>query len=85
MKVWNIRVNDYRGFDDYSFIQDHCPTNEQLDQVKKIYQNSGRYIKEDIDMIDVEIRNSFDNSKIPTWDQFIEYLKEDYKNKNIND
>ena len=43
MKVWNIRVNDYRGFDDYSFIQDHCPTNEQLDQVKKFIK-----IQEDI-------------------------------------
>jgi len=27
----------------------------------------------------------FDNSKIPTWDQLKEYLKEEYKNKNTND
>jgi|9_EtaG_2_1085328.scaffolds.fasta_scaffold49811_2 hypothetical protein len=81
MKVWNIEVTDGNGSDGYSFIQEHMPTDEQLDFIKKTYQNSGRYLKEELDDIYVEIYNSFDNSKIPTWDQFKEYLKEKYKNK----
>lgn len=80
MRVWNIKVTDRRGSDDYSFIQEDTPTEQQLNQIKKIYQNSGRYLKEELDDIDVEIYNSFDNSKIPTWNTFIEYLKEE-KNK----
>jgi len=85
MKVWNIEVTDRNGSDGYSFIQEHMPTDEQLDFIKKTYQNSGRYLKEELDDIYVEIHNSFDNSKIPTWDQFKEHLKEEYKNKNNND
>jgi len=81
MKVWNIEVTDRNGSDGYSFIQDHEPTEEQLDFIKKTYQNSGRYLKEELDDIYIEIINSFDNSKIPTWDQLKEYLKEKYKNK----
>ena len=77
MRVWNIKVTDRRGSDDYSFIQEDTPTEQQLNQIKKIYQNSGRYLKEELDDIDVEIYNSFDNSKIPTWNTFIEYLKEE--------
>lgn len=81
MKVWNIEVTDRNGSDGYSFIQDHEPTEEQLDFIKKTYENSGRYLKEELDDIYIEIINSFDNSKIPTWDQLKEYLKEKYKNK----
>tara|TARA_Y100000004_G_scaffold164236_1_gene194209 strand:+ start:72 stop:329 length:258 start_codon:yes stop_codon:yes gene_type:complete len=81
MKVWNIEVTDRNGSDGYSFIQNHEPTEEQLDFIKKTYENSGRYLKEELDDIYVEIINSFDNSKIPTWDQLKEYLKEKYKNK----
>ena len=77
MKVWNIKVTDKRGSDGYSFIQDHTPTEQQLNQIKQIYQNSGKYLKEELDDIYVEIYNSFDNSKIPTWNTFIEYLKEE--------
>ena len=87
MKVWNIEVTDRNGSDGYSFIQDHEPTEEQLDFIKKTYENSGRYLKEELDDIYIEIINSFDNSKIPTWDQLKEYLKEKYKKKGgkIND
>ena len=77
MRVWNIKVTDRRGSDDYSFIQEDTPTEQQLNQIKEIYQNSGRYLKEELDDIDVEIYNSFDKSKIPTWNTFIEYLKEE--------
>ena len=77
MRVWNIKVTDRRGSDDYSFIQEDTPTEQQLNQIKEIYQNSGRYLKEELDDIDVEIYNSFDNSKIPTWNTFIKYLKEE--------
>ena len=81
MRVWNIKVTDRSGSDSYSFIQEHMPTDEQFDFIKKTYQNSGRYFEEELNDIYVEIINSFDNSKIPTWDQFEEYLKEEYKNK----
>ena len=47
MKVWNIKVTDKRGSDGYSFIQDHTPTEQQLNQIKQIYQNSGKYLKEE--------------------------------------
>ncbi len=58
MRVWNIKVTDRGGSDDYSFIQEHTPTEQQLNQVKEIYQNSGRYIKEELDDKAVEfIRN----------------------------
>ena len=39
MKVWNIRVTDMNGFDSYSFFQEDEPTNQQLEVIKKIYQN----------------------------------------------
>ena len=79
MKVWNIRVTDRGGFDTYLFTQDTEPTNDQLEAIKKIYQNSGRYIPEDIDDIYVEIRSWFDNDKIPTYPQLINDLKQHYK------
>ena len=78
MKVWNIRVTDRGGFDSYSFIQDNEPSNQQLEAIKKIYQNSGRYIPEDIEDIYVEIKGSFDNEKIPTYQQLIDDLKIKY-------
>jgi len=78
MKVWNIRVNDRGGFDSYSFIQDNEPTNQQLEAIRKIYQNSGRYIPEDMEDIYVEIKGSFDNEKIPTYQQLIDDLKIKY-------
>ena len=79
MKVWNIRVTDRNGFDGYSFLQEDEPTNDQLEMIKKIYQNSGRYIPEDIDDIYVEIKSWFDNDKIPTYQQLIDDLKQHYK------
>ena len=79
MKVWNIRVTDRNGFDSYSFLQEDEPTNDQLEAIKKIYQNSGRYIPEDIDDIYVEIKSWFDNDKIPTYSQLIDDLKQHYK------
>ena len=79
MKVWNIRVTDRGGFDSYSFIQDNEPTNQQLEAIRKIYQNSGRYIPEDMEDIYVEIKGWFDKDKIPTYNQFIDNLKQHYK------
>ena len=79
MKVWNIKVTDRGGFDSYSFIQDNEPTNQQLEAIRKIYQNSGRYIPEDMEDIYVEIKGSFDNEKIPTYTQLIDNLKQHYK------
>ena len=79
MKVWNIRVTDRNGFDSYSFFQEDIPSDEQLETIRKIYQNSGRYIPEDIEDIDVEIKGSFDNQNIPTYDQLIDHLKDKYK------
>lgn len=79
MKVWNIRVTDRNGFDTYLFTQDTEPTNDQLEAIKKIYQNSGRYIPEDIEDIYVEIRSWFNNEKIPTYQQLIDELKQHYK------
>lgn len=79
MKVWNIRVTDRGGFDTYLFTQDTEPTNEQLEAIKKIYQNSGRYIPEDIEDIYVEIRSWFNKEKIPTYQQLIDDLKQHYK------
>ena len=78
MKVWNIRVTDRNGFDSYSFIQDNEPTNQQLEAIRKIYQNSGRYIPEDMEDIYVEIKGWFDNEKIPTYQQLIDDLKIKY-------
>lgn len=78
MKVWNIRVKDRGGFDSYSFFQEDQPTNQQLEAIRKIYQNSGRYIPEDIEDIDVEIKGWFDNEKIPTYQQLIDNLKIKY-------
>ena len=78
MKVWNIRVNDIGGFDNYSFIQEDEPSNKQLEAIRKIYQNSGRYIPEDMEDIYVEIKGSFDNEKIPTYKQLIDDLKIKY-------
>ena len=78
MKVWNIRVTDRNGFDSYSFFQGDIPSDEQLETIRKIYQNSGRYIPEDIEDIDVEIKGSFDNQNIPTYDQLIDDLKNKY-------
>ena len=78
MKVWNIKVTDRGGFDSYSFIQDNEPSNQQLEAIKKIYQNSGRYIPEDMEDIYVEIKGWFDNEKIPTYQQFIDDLKIKY-------
>ena len=78
MKVWNIRVTDRGGFDSYSFLQEYEPSNQQLEAIKKIYQNSGRYIPEDIEDIYVEIKGSFDNEKIPTYQQLIDDLKIKY-------
>jgi hypothetical protein len=78
MKVWNIRVNDRGGFDNYSFIQEDEPSNKQLEAIRKIYQNSGRYIPEDMEDIYVEIKGSFDNEKIPTYQQLIDDLKIKY-------
>jgi hypothetical protein len=78
MKVWNIKVTDTGGFDSYSFIQDNEPTNQQLEAIRKIYQNSGRYIPEDMEDIYVEIKGSFDNEKIPTYQQLIDDLKIKY-------
>jgi len=79
MKVWNIRVTDRNGFDSYSFFQEDIPSDEQLETIRKIYQNSGRYIPEDIEDIDVEIKGSFDNQNIPTYDQLIDHLKDKYR------
>ena len=79
MKVWNIRVTDRNGFDSYFFLQEDEPTNDQLEAIKKIYQNSGRYIPEDIDDIYVEIKSWFDNDKIPTYPKLIDDLKQHYK------
>jgi len=79
MKVWNIRVTDRNGFDSYSFIQDNEPTNQQLEAIRKIYQNSGRYIPEDMEDIYVEIKGWFDKDKIPTYNQLIDNLKQHYK------
>ena len=79
MKVWNIRVTDRNGFDRYSFFQEDIPSDEQLETIRKIYQNSGRYIPEDIEDIDVEIKGNFDNQNIPTYDQLIDHLKDKYK------
>jgi hypothetical protein len=79
MKVWNIRVTDRNGFDSYFFLQEDEPTNDQLEAIKKIYQNSGRYIPEDIDDIYVEIKSWFDNDKIPTYSKLIDDLKQHYK------
>ena len=79
MKVWNIRVTDRNGFDSYSFFQEDIPSDEQLETIRKIYQNSGRYIPEDIEDIDVEIKGSFDNQNIPTYEQLIDHLKDKYK------
>ena len=78
MKVWNIRVTDRNGFDSYSFFQEDIPSDEQLETIRKIYQNSGRYIPEDIDDIDVEIKGSFDNQNIPTYEQLVDHLKDKY-------
>jgi len=78
MKVWNIKVTDRSGFDSYSFIQDNEPSNQQLEAIKKIYQNSGRYIPEDMEDIYVEIKGWFDNEKIPTYQQLIDDLKIKY-------
>lgn len=78
MKVWNIRVTDRGGFDTYSFFQEDQPTNQQLEAIRKIYQNSGRYIPEDIEDIDVEIKGWFDNEKIPTYQELIDDLKIKY-------
>jgi len=39
MKVWNIRVTDRNGFDSYSFFQEDIPSDEQLETIRKIYQN----------------------------------------------
>ena len=78
MKVWNIRVNDIGGFDNYSFIQEDEPNNKQLEAIRKIYQNSGRYIPEDIEDIYVEIKGWFDKDKIPTYQQLIDDLKIKY-------
>jgi len=78
MKVWNIKVTDRGGFDSYSFIQDNEPSNQQLEAIKKIYQNSGRYIPEDMEDIYVEIKGWFDNEKIPTYQQLIDDLKIKY-------
>jgi len=79
MKVWNIKVTDRGGFDSYSFIQDNEPTNQQLEAIRKIYQNSGRYIPEDMEDIYVEIKGWFDKDKIPTYNQLIDNLKQHYK------
>ena len=78
MKVWNIRVTDRNGFDSYSFFQEDIPSDEQLETIRKIYQNSGRYFPEDIEDIEVEIKNSFDNQNIPTYEQLIDDLKNKY-------
>ena len=78
MRVWNIRVTDRNGFDSYSFLQENEPSNDQLEAIKKIYQNSGRYIPEDIEDIYVEIKSWFDNEKIPTYQQLIDDLKIKY-------
>ena len=79
MKVWNIRVTDRNGFDSYSFFQEDQPTNQQLENIRKIYQNSGRYFPEDIEDIEVEIKSNFDNQNIPTYDQLIDHLKDKYR------
>ena len=79
MRVWNIRVTDRGGFDSYSFFQEDIPSDEQLEAIRKIYQNSGRYIPEDIEDIDVELKGSFDNQNIPTYDQLIDHLKDKYR------
>ena len=78
MKVWNIKVTDTGGFDSYSFFQEDEPSNKQLEAIRKIYQNSGRYIPEDMEDIYVEIKGSFDNEKIPTYQQLIDDLKIKY-------
>ena len=78
MKVWNIKVTDRGGFDSYSFIQEDEPSNKQLEAIRKIYQNSGRYIPEDIEDIYVEIKGWFDKDKIPTYQQLIDDLKIKY-------
>jgi hypothetical protein len=78
MKVWNIKVTDRGGFDGYSFFQEDEPSNKQLEAIRKIYQNSGRYIPEDMEDIYVEIKGSFDNEKIPTYQQLIDDLKIKY-------
>jgi hypothetical protein len=78
MKVWNIKVTDRGGFDSYSFFQEDEPSNKQLEAIRKIYQNSGRYIPEDMEDIYVEIKGSFDNEKIPTYKQLIDDLKIKY-------
>ncbi len=78
MKVWNIRVTDRNGFDSYSFFQEDEPTNQQLETIRKIYQKSGRYIPEDIEDIDVEIKGSFDNQNIPTYEQLLNDLENKY-------
>jgi hypothetical protein len=78
MKVWNIKVTDRGGFDSYSFFQEDEPSNKQLEAIRKIYQNSGRYIPEDMEDIYVEIKGSFDNEKIPTYQQLIDDLKIKY-------
>jgi hypothetical protein len=65
MKVWNIRVNDIGGFDNYSFIQEDEPSNKQLEAIRKIYQNSGRYIPEDIEDIYVEIKVALIKKRYP--------------------
>ena len=44
---------------------------------KQHLTNEIEKLKEELDDIYVEIHNSFDNSKIPTWNTFIEYLKEE--------
>jgi DNA invertase Pin-like site-specific DNA recombinase len=71
MKVWNIRVTDRNGFDSYSFFQEDEPTNQQLEAIRKIYQKSGRYIP-------VEIKGSFDNQNIPTYEQLLNDLENKY-------
>ena len=78
MKVWNIKVTDRGGFDSYSFFQEDEPSNKQLEAIRKIYQNSGRYIPEDIEDIYVEIKGWFDKDKIPTYQQLIDDLKIKY-------
>ena len=60
------------------FFKKMIPSDEQLETIRKIYQNSGRYIPEDIEDIDVEIKGSFDNQNIPTYDQLIDDLKNKY-------
>ena len=78
MIVLNIILTDRGGFDIYSFFQEDIPSDEQLEAIRKIYQNSGRYIPEDIEDIDVELKGSFDNQNIPTYDQLIDHLKNKY-------